>query len=134
MLWVRENRPHLAENVGDSLERGQQRRVLASVVKPEQLRRILKLMLDENEFLSPHGIRSVSKVHQRPYTMSLAGGDYTLDYEPGESTAGALRRQLELARARLDAAELPPDRGAPAVRLLSRRRTSRWSVRPAPAR
>jgi hypothetical protein len=88
MLWVRENRPHLAENVSDSLERGQQRRVLASVVKPEQLRRILKFMLDENEFLSPHGIRSVSKVHQRPYTMSLAGGDYTLDYEPGESTAG----------------------------------------------
>jgi hypothetical protein len=88
MLWVRENRPALAENVSHVLERGQQRRVLASVVKPEQLRRILKFMLDENEFLSPHGIRSVSKVHQRPYTMSLGGGDYTLDYEPGESTAG----------------------------------------------
>jgi hypothetical protein len=88
MSWVRENRPHLAENVSPLPDRGQQRRVLASVVKPEQLRRILKFMLDENEFLSPHGIRSVSKVHQRPYTMSLAGGDYTLDYEPGESTAG----------------------------------------------
>ena len=87
MRWVRENRPDLAANVSPMLEQGEERRVLASVVKPEQLRRILKYMLDENEFLSPHGIRSVSKVHQRPYTMSLAGGEYTLDYEPGESTA-----------------------------------------------
>jgi hypothetical protein len=86
--WFRENRPDQAENVAPLLARGQRQRLLASVVKPEQLRRILRIMLDENEFLSPYGIRSVSKVHQKPYTVSVAGVERTLDYEPGESTTG----------------------------------------------
>ena len=88
MEWVRQHRPDLAENVSPLLQRGQQHRLLASVVKPEQLRRILKIMLDENEFLSPYGIRSVSKIHRHPYTLRVAGVEHTLDYEPGESTAG----------------------------------------------
>ena len=78
--WPRTSRP--------SSSTASSRRLLASVVKPEQLRRILKIMLDENEFLSPYGIRSVSKIHERPYTVRVAGVEYTLDYEPGESTAG----------------------------------------------
>ena len=121
MRWVAREPPRPRGERQPVLEHGQRRRVLASVVKPEQLRRILKFMLDENEFLSPHGIRSVSKVHQRPYTMSLAGGEYTLDYEPGESTAGLFGGNSNWRGPDLDAAQLPPDRGAPAVRLLSRR-------------
>ncbi len=88
MEWVRENRPDLADNVSPILAPGQERRILASVVKPEQLRRILKIMLDENEFLSPYGIRSVSKIHRHPYSLRVAGVEYTLDYEPGPSMAG----------------------------------------------
>ncbi len=88
MEWVREHRPELAANVAPILAPGQQQRLLASVVKPDQLRRILAIMLDENEFLSPYGIRSVSKVHACPYTVRVGGVAYTLDYEPGESTAG----------------------------------------------
>lgn len=42
-------------------------------------------MLDEDEFLSPHGIRSLSKVHQRPYTLDLGGQHFTIAYEPAES-------------------------------------------------
>ena len=122
--WFVENRPDLAENVAPMRERGRGSAACSlSVVKPEQLRRILQFMLDENEFLSPHGIRSVSKVPpDHPYTMSLATGTTTARLRAGRIDGRALRRQLELARAGLDAAELPPDRGAPAVRLLSRRR------------
>ena len=88
MDWVQENRPDLAEHIAPAVARGADRRVLASVVKPDQLRRILRFMLDEDEFLSPYGIRSVSKVHTQPYTVNVAGVQYTLDYEPGESTKG----------------------------------------------
>ena len=88
MRWVVLNRPALAENVAPILEQGQGRRLLASVVKPDQLRRILAIMLDEKEFLSPYGIRSVSKIHEHPYTVQVAGVPYTLRYDPGESTEG----------------------------------------------
>jgi hypothetical protein len=86
MEWVREHRPDLADNVAPLLEHGQEQRLLASVVKPEQLRRILAIMLDEREFLSPYGLRSVSKIHAHPYTVRVAGVEHTLSYEPGEST------------------------------------------------
>ena len=57
-----------------------------SVVRPEQLTRVLKYMLDESEFLSPYGIRSVSRYHRdHPYAASARGQDFHLDYEPGES-------------------------------------------------
>jgi hypothetical protein len=56
------------------------------VVKPQQLQRVLRIMLDESEFLSPYGIRSVSRIHQaHPHTVNLAGAQHTLAYEPGES-------------------------------------------------
>jgi hypothetical protein len=60
---------------------------LLHVVRPEQLRRILAYMFDENEFLSSFGVRSLSRHHRdRPYIVSLAGQEYRLDYECGEST------------------------------------------------
>jgi len=46
-------------------------------------------MLDENEFLSPHGIRALSKYHEQvPYVLHVDGADHVVDYEPGESTSG----------------------------------------------
>ena len=63
--------------------------ILISLVKKEKLVRILQKLLDENEFLSPGGIRAVSKFHeQNPYCIYVAGGSYCISYDPGESTSG----------------------------------------------
>jgi hypothetical protein len=64
-------------------------RGIVALVNPERLRRILSKVLDENEFLSPHGIRSLSKFHeQNPYIFRAAGQDYRVDYVPSESNIG----------------------------------------------
>jgi hypothetical protein len=61
-------------------------RILA-IPSRERLQRALQYMLDENEFLSPYGIRSVSKVHlQHPYIFNVGGHDFRVDYVPGEGT------------------------------------------------
>ena len=61
----------------------------SSVVPPERLRRILAAMLDEAEFLSPHGLRALSARHRDdPFSVDLAGMQYSVDYEPAESTTG----------------------------------------------
>lgn len=61
-------------------------RSLFALLNPERLRRVLARLLDENEFLSPHGIRSISKWHQRhPYVLWAGGQEYRVDYRPAES-------------------------------------------------
>ena len=51
--------------------------------------RVLRYLLDENEFLSPYGLRSLSRVHQdRPYVLHVDGQEFRVDYDPGESTTG----------------------------------------------
>src|SRR5262249_52369033 len=62
---------------------------LASLVGEERLRRILAIMLDESEFLGPHGIRAISRHHaEHPYVFDIAGQEFRVDYEPAESHTG----------------------------------------------
>jgi hypothetical protein len=88
MEWFMVNRPELTGNITSMLDHGQDARFLMSVVQPEQLRRILRIMLDEQEFLSPYGIRSVSQRHRNsPYAVNEFGVEYRLAYEPGEASS-----------------------------------------------
>jgi len=64
-------------------------RRLASVLDETRLRRVLSIMLDENEFLSSYGIRSLSRYHaEHPFCVNVGGQDYTVAYLPGESDSG----------------------------------------------
>ena len=64
-------------------------RGILAMVNPERLRRILTIMLDENEFLGPYGLRSISKYHERnPYIFHANGSDHRIDYLPAESDTG----------------------------------------------
>jgi Glycosyl hydrolase family 63 C-terminal domain len=64
-------------------------RGIMALVNPERLRRILTKMLDEDEFLSPYGIRSLSKFHeQHPFVFHVQGQEYRVDYLPAESNTG----------------------------------------------
>jgi hypothetical protein len=64
-------------------------RAMLALVSPERLRRILTRMLDENEFLSPYGIRALSRFHERhPYVFHVNGTDLCVDYLPAESNTG----------------------------------------------
>ena len=86
MEWFFAHRRDLTDSCASMTKRGQHERILLSVVKPEQLLRVLRYMLDESEFLAPYGIRSVSQFHRKnPYSMQARGMDYRLEYEPGES-------------------------------------------------
>jgi hypothetical protein len=88
-LWFLENRERYKDVVGHTNVLGGNEGRLFSIVPPERLRRILSMMLSEDEFLSPFGIRSVSRVHRdHPFEIELAGNTYRVDYEPGESTSG----------------------------------------------
>lgn len=62
--------------------------ILLSLVPRERLERLLAALLNEDEFLSKGGIRSISKVHETPYVVNIDGQDFGLQYEPGESTTG----------------------------------------------
>lgn len=59
--------------------------ILLSTINADRLKRILEPLLDEKEFFSVAGIRSVSKVHERPYSVNIAGIDFNLQYQPAES-------------------------------------------------
>jgi hypothetical protein len=89
MEWFIDNRPDLTKNVACMRTSGMAERRLLSIVDPEQLRRMLQIMLDEQEFLSPHGIRALSLHHRdHPFTISFDGKEHRVDYEPGESLTG----------------------------------------------
>ncbi len=89
MEWFIDNRADLTANVACMRTKGMKERRLLAMVDQDQLRRVLQVMLDENEFLSPHGIRSVSRYHAaNPYIFSVDDSVHRVDYEPGDSTTG----------------------------------------------
>jgi len=86
--FVERNQDLLA-NIADPLAPGVQGRRILSLVNEYKLRRILSRMLDEDRFLGPHGIRSISRWHlDHPYSFYVAGGEHRVQYEPAESTSG----------------------------------------------
>ncbi len=88
MQWFIDNRAEFREHIAFAEPvGGGGRRLLLSIVTREQLPRVLPFVLDEGEFLSPNGIRSLSRVHRdQPYVLTLNGLEHRVDYEPAEST------------------------------------------------
>jgi hypothetical protein len=103
--WQRERVPRVMEVMGERLRRrpelfgsihptgpghfGYGDRGIAALVNPERLRRILSRMLDEKEFLSPYGIRALSRYHaEHPYVFDVHGREYRVSYLPAESDTG----------------------------------------------
>jgi Glycosyl hydrolase family 63 C-terminal domain len=91
LLWALKNRPkiagHLLDVNGDIMDINKD--ILLTVTPRDRLERMLHYLFDENEFLSPYGIRSVSKFHEKhPYTYTVNGTVYSVDYEPAEGKTG----------------------------------------------
>jgi len=87
--WFINNRPDLTAYISTLRTPGQQGRKLVSLVRADRLRRILTVMLDEQEFLSPFGIRALSRFHKdHPYVLNVNGSEHRVDYEPAESQTG----------------------------------------------
>ncbi len=88
LQWFIENRPDFSAHVETQTHDGGVRRFL-SLVNCQRLTQVLRYMLDEEEFLSPFGIRALSRYHKdHPYILSAMGMDYRVDYEPAESGSG----------------------------------------------
>jgi hypothetical protein len=103
--WQRERVPKVMKTMAERLRRmpdirnsihptgvghlGYAERGIAALVNPDRLRRILSRMLDENEFLSPYGIRALSRYHaEHPYVVQVDGHEYRVNYLPAESDTG----------------------------------------------
>ena len=103
--WQRERVPQAVQHLGERLrqmpelwhsihptgpgQHGVSGRGIIALVNPDRLRRILSKMLDENEFLSPCGIRALSRYHAKhPYVLNIGGQEYRVDYLPAESNTG----------------------------------------------
>ena len=88
MQWFIENRPDFAQHLETQSLDGGVRRFL-SLVSRDRLKSVLRYMLDEEEFLSPYGIRALSRYHKNhPYVVSVMGHEHRVDYEPAESSTG----------------------------------------------
>jgi hypothetical protein len=89
LRWFLRNRPALASLVASMDEPGVGQRRLLALAHPQRLRRLLKRMLDPDEFLSPYGIRALSRYHlDHPYRLELGGDVHEVRYEPAESRSG----------------------------------------------
>jgi hypothetical protein len=89
VLWFNQNRPELLANVGHPGQAGVAGRFMLSLLDEKKLRRVLARMLDPNEFLGDHGIRSISRYHlDHPYVFNSNGQEYRVGYLPAESDTG----------------------------------------------
>ena len=89
MRWFLRNRPALAALVSRWEEPGMGDRRLLALVRGHRMKLLLRRMLDETEFLSDHGIRSLSRFHaDHPYVLDFGGSVHSVDYEPAESRTG----------------------------------------------
>ena len=89
MQWFIDHHPDFRDHVQELEEPGRGIRRLLSIVTAEQLPRVMHLMLDENEFLSPYGVRALSRRHlEHPFVEQVMGAEYRVDYEPAESSTG----------------------------------------------
>jgi hypothetical protein len=87
--WFIDHRADLVEHVACMRSPGRGERRLLSVVDVDRLRQVLAVMLDEREFLSPHGIRALSRRHlDAPYSIAVDGHEHRVTYEPAESSSG----------------------------------------------
>lgn len=85
--WFVKNRPEMLHNIADLNKRGIEERILLAFANSTKLTRVLEKVLDESQFLSPYGVRSVSKrLQKQPFSINLGGKEFRLDYEPAEST------------------------------------------------
>jgi hypothetical protein len=86
MQWFLNHRPDLAALVSRWYEEGKQDVHLLSLLRGHRMKRLLCRMLDETEFLSTYGVRSLSKKYDdHPYSIHINGGELRVDYVPGES-------------------------------------------------
>ncbi len=84
--WFLDRHPGVANHLDMSRRSPGGTRYLLTIANRRKLERIYRYVLDENEFLSPHGIRALSKFHQdHPLVLNLDGHSHVVDYEPGES-------------------------------------------------
>jgi len=90
LTWFLRNRVDLVGDAASVTRTGEKDRRLFAIVSAPRLRAILRRMLDESEFLSPHGLRSVSRHHaEHPFSLNVNGWDLgRVDYEPAESRSG----------------------------------------------
>ena len=87
--WFISNRPELTQNMACMRREGMLERRLFSITSQEQLQRILRVMLDESEFLSSYGIRALSRRHlDEPYRLTIKDMEHSVHYEAGESSTG----------------------------------------------
>jgi hypothetical protein len=85
MQWFLQNRKDLSSHISYLEQDGHGHRLLA-VPSKERLVRVLRYVLDENEFLSPYGVRSLSRVHRdRPFVLAVDGTEHRVAYTPGDS-------------------------------------------------
>jgi hypothetical protein len=86
--WYLDYRPDLAALVSRWREPGQGERRLLSLLRGSRMKKLLRRMLDESEFLSDYGVRALSSRHrEQPYTIRWDGQERTVAYQPGESTS-----------------------------------------------
>ncbi len=89
MRWFIDNEPGVSDHVDMTSDGPGGVRHLLSIVSPDRLVRVLRRMLDEAEFLSPYGVRALSRFHRdHPYVLNVNGSTHRVAYEPGESTTG----------------------------------------------